>query len=173
VPRRGDRVSRHDWNSFEGYFNAHDRRIADLCNEGFILEDELRRNWMGRDFVIIKGRLRCQHDLFIDVLKYLEVRETATRTLVRTFRYRYHAGVEGAADRPIVRYDDSDAKAGHEDAHHKHRFDHTTWTEIEPPQWIGEERWPHLNEVVEELRDWWESEGKLLGLEDSVSESDA
>ena len=163
MPRRADRVGRHDWNSFQGYFNAHDNRIADLCHEGFILEDGLSREWLGREFVVIKGRLRCQHGLFIDVLKYLEVREVATRTVVRTLRYRYHAGVEGLSDRPIFRYDNSDTKAGHQDAHHKHRFDHTTWQEIVPPLWVGEEAWPHLSEVVEELRDWWEEEGKHLG----------
>jgi hypothetical protein len=88
VPRRDDRVGRHGWNSFQGYFNAHDSRIADLCNDGFILENGLTREWLGRE------------------------------------------------------------------------FDHTTWREILPPKWVGEEAWPHLNEVVEELRDWWENEGK-------------
>jgi hypothetical protein len=165
VSRGDDRVARHDWNSFEGYFNAHDRRMADLCREGFILEDGLSRDWLGREFVVIRGRLRCQHSLFIDVLKYLEVRETRTRTMVRTLRYRYHAGVEGTADRPIFRYDNADIKTGHDDAHHKHNFDYTSWREIDPPQWVGAEGWPHLSEVVEELRDWWDAEGINLGLE--------
>lgn len=84
---------------------------------------------------------------------------------MRTRRYRYHAGVEGPTARPIFRYDNTDAKPGHADAHHKHRFDPTTWQEIKPPRWFGVERWPHLSEAVEELRDWWETTGRHLGWE--------
>ena len=120
-----------------------------------------------RRFILLEGRLRCKHGLFIDVLKYLEVRATPSRILVRTDRYRYHAGVEGPANRPIFRYDNSDTKTGHADAHHKHRFDPTTWQEIKPPLWIGEDGWPHLSDVVEELRDWWETVGIHLRIEAS------
>ncbi len=139
--------------------------MADLENEGFLIEDGLVQGWQNREFVILEGRLRCKHGLFVDVLKYLEVRRSPTRISVRTDRYRYHAGIEGPAARPIFRYDNSDTKSGHPDAHHKHRFDPTTWQEIEPPLWIGEENWPHLSDVIVELRDWWESTGMHLGLD--------
>ncbi len=43
--------------------------------------------------------------------------------------------------------------------------DHKTWQEITPPMWIEADAWPHRNEVVEEVRDSGETEGKYLGLE--------
>ena len=165
MSRSGDRVGRHGWNSLQSYFNAHDKRIADLSDEGFIVEDNVSRHWLSEGLIAIEGRLRCQHGTFNDVLKYLEVRKLPSRTIVRKRRYRYHAGVEGNANRPLFRYDNTDIKSGHADAHHKHRFDPTTWQEIEPPLWIGEEHWPHLSDVVEELRDWCETTGRLLRLE--------
>lgn len=110
--------------------------MADLENEGFLIEDGLVQRWQEREFGVLEGRLRCKHGLFID----------------------------GPTARPIFRYDNSDTKDGHPDAHHKHRFNPTTWREIEPPLWIGEKAWPHLSEVVEELREWWETEGKHLGI---------
>lgn len=165
MSRHADRIGRHGWNSLQGYFNAHVRRMADLENEGFLVRDGLAQHWGKGEFLVLEGRLRCKHGLFVDVLKYLNVRRYPTRTLVRTNRYRYHAGVEGDANRPIFRYVNTDAKPGHAGAHHKHRFDPTTWREIEPPLWIGEERWPHLSDVVDELRDWWETTGRHLRLE--------
>ncbi|HEX5498394.1 MAG TPA: hypothetical protein VFX03_04170, partial [Thermomicrobiales bacterium] len=73
--------------------------------------------------------------------------------------------VSGSEERSIFRYDNADSKPGHEDAHHKHLFDPATWREKLPEEWIGFDRWPHLNEVIEELRDWWETTGQLLGIE--------
>jgi hypothetical protein len=165
MSKGADRVGRHGWNSLQGYFNAHDKRIADFSDEGFIVENNVSRHWRSEGLIVIMGRLRCQHGTFIDVLKYLEVRILPSRAIVRTQRYRYHAGVEGPANRPIFRYDNSDTKTGHADAHHKHRFDPTTWQEIKPPVWIGEESWPHLSDVVEELRKWWETAGMHMGIE--------
>jgi hypothetical protein len=88
------------------------------------------------------------------------------RQQVRTIEYPYHAGVAGAQDRPIFRYDNAHryVREGHPDEHHRHRFDHAMWSEIEPPEWIGRERWPHLSQAIEELRDWWESLGQHLDL---------
>jgi Family of unknown function (DUF6516) len=128
--------------------------MQDFRDEGFILEDDLSFRSLRSDELSIEGRIRCQNRLFIDVKKFLEVREHRGRTQVRTVDYRYHVGVEEPEARSIFRYDNAHryVKEGHPDAHHKHRFDHTTWGEITPPEWIGEERWPHLSYVIEELR---------------------
>jgi hypothetical protein len=39
------RVSHHGWNFLQGYFNAHDKRIADLSDEGLIVENSVSRRW--------------------------------------------------------------------------------------------------------------------------------
>ena len=69
--------------------------------------------------------------------------------------------------RTIFRYDNFHAytREGHPDAHHKHLFDLTTWQEIPPPEWIGEAHWPHLSDVITELRRWWETTGQHLDLD--------
>jgi streptomycin 6-kinase len=54
----------------------------------------------------------------------------------------------------------------HADTHHKHHFDHTTWTRIDPPEWIGEARCPQLADVLYELEDWWNDTGQHLEIED-------
>jgi len=97
------------------------------------------------------------------VKKQLEVNANGQ---VRTFDYRYHAGVVGPIDRPIFRYDNAHVYEieSHPDAHHRHRFDPVTWQEIEPPEWVGYDRWPHLDEVVRELMAWWEATGRRLDL---------
>ena len=112
---------------------------------------------------MIAGRLVCRHGLFVDVDKKLHINRLGH---ARTSRYDYHAGVLGDRDRPVFRYDNAHAytREGHPDAHHRHRFDHVTWEEIEPPEWVGYDRWPHLDEVVRELMAWWEATGRNLDL---------
>jgi hypothetical protein len=113
-----------------------------------------------------KGRILCQHGLYIDVDKTLEMNE---KKQVRTIRYSYHAGIEGSPGRPIFRYDNAHRYEGHGDEHHKHQFSDDTGQEIDPPKWIGRANWPHLSDVIEELFSWWESRGRHLGLHDPQS----
>jgi hypothetical protein len=105
-------------------------------------------------------------NLFIDVETHLILRTTKGRRQVRIDKYAFHAGVGGVQDRSVFRYDNFHvySREGHPDAHHKHIFDHSTWRERTPPEWIGEDRWPHLSDVLEELRQWWESTGQHLDL---------
>lgn len=157
--RRGDP---HGWNALPNYLKVHHRYLDDLRGD-FVLEDSLDYDFPAPDTFEIRGRVWCRHGLFVDVDKTLEVDE---RNRVRCTKYSYHAGLEGTEDRAIFRYDNAHryAREGHGDEHHRHRYDHATWQEIEPPEWIGRGGWPHLNEVIEELRDWWETTGQRLGL---------
>lgn len=143
----------HGWTPFQNYLKVHHSYLDDLRDD-FVVDDNLRYEFVTAQLFEIRGRIWCQHGLFVDVDKTLEVN---TRNQVQTVKYSYHAGIEGRSDRPILRYDNAHryAREGHEDEHHKHRFDASTWQEIEPPEWIGRQRWPHLSEVIEELRDWW------------------
>lgn len=155
--RRGDR---HGWTSLQAYLNAHHRHL-DRFRDYFIESDSLTYSVANPGRFEIRGRIHCRHGLFIDVDKTLEFNE---RRQVRTIRYGYHAGVAGERDRAIFRYDNAHryTREGHEDEHHKHQFDHTGWQEIEPPVWVGRERWPHLSEVIEELIAWWDATAQYL-----------
>lgn len=141
--------------------------MQDAVDEGFVLKDGLSFIRLRFDKVRIKGRVHCMHGLFVDTDKFLVVRETGGRQLVKTDTYSYHAGIEGRSARTIFQYDNFHAytREGHPDAHHKHRFDPTTWQEITPPEWVSEDAWPHLSDVLAELRDWWETTGRFLDLE--------
>lgn len=161
-PKRRRSGNPHGWNSFHNYLKVHHRYLDDLRGD-FVVDDTLDYDFPASSAFEIRGRVRCRHGLFVDVDKTLEINE---RNQVRTVKYSYHAGIEGTTDRPIFRYDNAHtyAREGHDDEHHKHRYDHVTWLEIEPPEWIGVDRWPHLSNVIEELRDWWEVIGRQLNL---------
>ena len=140
--------------------------MQDFRDEEFLLADGLSFDWQNTDRLVIEGRIRCHGDLFIDVETFLAVRVAGDQRQVRTVRYTYHAGVEGSQDRSVFRYDNFHAysREGHADAHRKHVFDHATWKVKTPPEWIGAARWPHLSDVIEELRQWWETTGRRLDL---------
>jgi hypothetical protein len=133
---------------------------------GFVIADDLSIELRNDPWVlVIRGRIRCLHGLFIDVDKTPAVRNERGRVMVRTIAYAYHAGIEGNEDRPIFRYDNAHTYRGQADAHHKHRFDYMTWQPIHPPEWVGEARWPHLSDVIDELQTWWNETGQHLGLD--------
>ena len=163
--RRGDP---HGWNALGNYLKVH-HSYLDMFRENLVLGDSLQYEFPSPDVFEIRGRVACQHDLFVDVDKTLEVNE---RNQVRTIKYSYHAGVEGRRTRSVFRYDNAHryTREGHADEHHKHRFDPATWQEIEPPIWIGRDSWPHLSEVLEELQHWWATIGCRLDLPRELSD---
>jgi len=132
-----------------------------LMGEGFIVSHNLETAPIPRG-LILSGRVHCQHGLFVDVYKVYAIENRRGRPWIKAEQYKYHAGVEGDEDRPIFRYDNAHPYPSHADSYHKHRFDHTTWKEIKPPVWIGRAHWPHLSDVIEELRVWWEQTGQFL-----------
>jgi hypothetical protein len=148
----------HGWNSLQNYYVTHRKPLEDL--DYFVLADDVSFDVIG-DFVHLAGRVHCTHGLFIDVAKTLDLTRS---NRVKTRHYAYHAGIAGDGARVIFRYDNFDQKHGHGDRHHCHRFDPATWQEIQPPVWIGVDRWPHLSDAIEELADWWDEIGRHLRL---------
>lgn len=164
---RRDRADPHDWNALDTCLHIHDSYMQQFIDSGFVVEDDVTSEWLGTPprLLILRGRIRCQHGLFLDVLKELEVESRHGKLYVRTEQYNYHAGVEGEQNRTVFRYDNVHPHAGHADAHHKHCYDHTTWEEIRPPEWVGRDNWRHLSDVIAELQAWWDETGQHLGLE--------
>ena len=153
VSRKSEPGNPHGWNSRENYFQVHTHRMQVLYDEGFVLDDGLSVSRLRFDSLVFEGRVRCLNGLFIDVEKFLAIREIGGRIEVRTTTYSYHAGIEGSQDRPIFRYDNFHpySREGHSDPHHKHVFDPKTWSEVSPPEWIGEEQWPYLSDAIERV----------------------
>ena len=150
-------ADRHGWQEFQGYLSAHDGWLS-RYNDHFLIENTLKIEVIDPRTLLISGRLRCIGDLFIDVSKTLEMN---SRQQVRTVKYSYHAGIVGAADRPIFRYDNYHAHPGHDDEHHRYHYDISTWKEIKPPEWVGHQGWPTLGEVIDELFEWWNEVGRF------------
>jgi len=156
---------RHGWIALDRYLHIHRRRL-DEFRDGFVIADNLTYAFEGPSAFIIRGRIICGHGLFIDVVKVLELDLHTRRSLLaRTMSYSYHAGFRGWQSRPVFRYDNAHMYPGHGDEHHFHRFDYATWRPVEPPDWIGRDRWPHLSDVIGELEDWWDSVGRHLDLD--------
>lgn len=153
------------WISLERFLHILDRQLEPLRVSGFVLEDELtlERRREPRA-LLLRGRVRCIHGLFVDVRLTMATKDERARAVVRILDYSYHAGIEGSADRPIFRYDNAHDYPHHADAHHKHHFDHATWKRLDPPEWIGEADCPQPIDVLYELEDWWRETGQHLDL---------
>ncbi len=108
-PRR--RKDPHGWNALDNYLKVH-HGYLDGYRDYFVLEENLEERFVTTDVFEIRGRIRCDHGLFIDVDRTLEVNE---RDHVRTIKESYHAGMEGPDDRPIFRYDNAHTYRGHAD----------------------------------------------------------
>lgn len=80
---------------------------------------------------------------------------------VQTYQYRYNAFVRSQHN--ILRYDNTHTYPGHADPHHKHTYDPDTGARLpDSPHWIGQDDWPTLGEVIEEVERWyWEHRAKL------------
>ena len=125
---------RHGWNALDHYLTIHDQHLD--RRRYFIESHSLVFAFVGDNVLTFLGRIDCAYGLFIDVDKTLEMNEHGQ---VRTVKYSYHAGLSGGDDRPVFRYDNAQVyeREGHADAHHRHRYDHTTWNEIRPRSGLG------------------------------------
>jgi hypothetical protein len=102
-------------------------------------------------------------DITLTVEKYLRViTEDATPSavlegdhdiVVQTYLYSYHASVRGHG--AILRYDNN--HGGHPDSHHVHRCEWRNDDDDDAGRvvWIGEDAWPTLGDVIQELMDWY------------------
>lgn len=110
------------------------------------------------------GDIGCLGNIRLSVEKYLQVLTPGASGRdvlggdhdieVETRIYAYHAAVVGHG--MILRYDNNHGRAGHADWHHVHRGDwRNAGDDAGVVEWIGEDRWPTLGEVIQELADWY------------------
>lgn len=148
---------------FRSYIDAHNGHMAKLRSTHFVGADTLALDAWPRRLIMI-GDIGCLGNIRISVEKYLEVITpggTPDDVLdgdhdleVQTKIYSYHASVVGHG--MILRYDNNHGRSGHPDWHHVHRGD---WRDADDDvgqvEWIGEDRWPTLGEVIAEVMDWY------------------
>ena len=119
------------------------RKVLD--DHVFVVEDKLQLEASpegGR----ISGEVSCYDNIILDVMKHFTLRTVRGRKQARTTGYSYHARRRHGED--ILRYDSAHRYPAHPTPHHKHDF--SSGSEIITH--VGED-WPHLGEVLDELRD--------------------
>lgn len=148
---------RHGWKGLDQYLSIHDAYLKRF--DYFIEANSISFIVAGPESIVMQGRLACVGGAYLDVRNILALNR---RNQVRTIRYSYHAGLKGAEDRPLFRYDNAHRyeRAGHADEHHKHIFDESG-REAADPIWVGADRWPTLGEVLAELEEWWLETGRF------------
>ena len=136
---------KHGWNGLHSYLEVVLRVLHD---HPFVVGDHIEIPPPSPEAGEIAGDVFCHDNIILDVTKHYEIRAVGRRKEARTVRYSYHARYENGGD--ILRYDNAhaDEGTGHGTTHHKHTFDgeHETITDM------GELDWPHLSEVLAELR---------------------
>ena len=136
--------------------------MGQLRATSFVGADTLRLvAWPGR--LLMVGDIGCLGDIRLSVEKCLRVVTPGATAagivdgnhdvIVQTTMYAYHATICGHG--LILRYDNCHPRAGHADWHHVHRCDWRTDDDAGQIEWVGEDRWPTLGEVVNELMDWY------------------
>lgn len=135
-------AGKHGWNDLEDYLHVI-LRVAE--SHPFVVEHHLERE-ISPEAGKVSGDILCHGDIVLNVDKHFEIRRLDNRRQARTTRYSYHAQTKEG--KPILRYDNAHCRQGHPTHHHKH-------------DWLSEEEeithvganWPHLSEVLDELRD--------------------
>jgi hypothetical protein len=126
------------------------------------IEDDLSIENDGPSSIVIRGRISCQHNLFVDVHKTLDLREDG---VVCGDRYKYQACRKTASQtHELFRYDNERHERphpGHSDPFHKHTFDGQV-------EWIGIASLPTLFQVIEELHEWWEESGRHMHIGEQI-----
>lgn len=144
---------RHGWHRWDGYQAVHYGYLTGY-RPHFLLEDKLPPIFTPRG-VTWNGVLVFVDGLELAVKKDQEVEYRSGGPYVRTVRYAYQFLRQQEGHRiGIFRYDNFHAHAGHGDPHHYHRYD-DTGAPIEPPEHIGEARWPTLSDVIAQTYQWW------------------
>lgn len=156
-------ASNHDPRRLAEYLDIHETWMERLRRDHFIVDDDLALDANivdGAPQILMKGRIRCAGNIFIDVRKTLRVIDgEGDDALVQTVAYTYHARVDGVGD--LLRY--CSPHADHRKFHHKHTFDPfkgdaSSYSIDDEPgtcDATSDTNWPTLGEVLHEVRRWY------------------
>ena len=140
---------KHGPNRLFGYLETHNAVMQRLLLGDFVLKDGISIRSFGNGFFLMSGTVECQGPISLEVEKFLGIVDR-TGPLVQTVEYSYNAALQGIGN--ILRYDSPHPT--HNQYHHVHRYDvlNNSAEKVEP---IGDDDWPTLGKVIEELSDWY------------------
>lgn len=149
----GQSWQRPRWTTLDDYLQHHDSHIRRL-EDDYGIQSGLSVTTAGPFSFVLSGRIECRDGLFLDVEKIIDMREDG---LVCPTYYKYQACLgRGDTVHEVFRYDTDHSERphkGHPDPFHCHDVNGVV-------RWVGIENWPTLADVIIELHEWWEAEGK-------------
>lgn len=141
---------KHGPNRLANYITVHEGAMADLVDEGFVIEDRTEFTFLSKA-ILLRGPVICLDWITLDVDKEISVLDGRGNTArVQTTRFRYQAWVRGVHN--ILRYE-----SPHEHRPRPHKHVYNTFgdgRELEVLDLEGEDDVPTLGEVVRELQAW-------------------
>lgn len=165
------RTGRHSPNWLSSYQETHETVLNQFKSREFVESDDLvflpfSDEYGGEAGILLSGNIACLGEILIGVNKFIEILDLyETDCKVQTRWYSYNVSIQGHGN--LLRYDnqdpDYDFRSGHQDEHHKHRFDWRLNEELPgSPFWMGEKDWPTLGQVLQEVQDWyWDNRADL------------
>lgn len=145
--------SKHSPAKLSTYVDTHNAIMGQFRSRDEIGQDTLELLRMGGQSILV-GEIACIGNIVIQVFKILQY--DAAQGMVHTVRYAYNVSYYNHGN--LFRYDNQHPEFrydGHADEHHKHVFPWPITTGAEGDvEWIGEEKWPTLGEVIQEAINW-------------------
>ncbi len=138
----------HGPNKLTDYIQIHETVMQRFLADGFVIRDGTGLFAYGAGLFLLDGLIECLGGILLEVrkvLRHMDGRGASMR--VQTVLYSYNALLPGRGC--ILRYD---SPHEHRPTHHVHRYDVLNGDKIGR---IEPCAWPHLGDVVEELRTWY------------------
>lgn len=134
------------------YLRVHTQHMEHLQRSGLVEHQNLKPE-LHRHEVYLRGKVWCPGQVILKVNKKMRILDwDGQLPIIKTVAYEYNASLEGLHS--LFRYDNTHKGkpySGHYDDFHKHIFDLETGKQIpKSPIWIGKEKWPTLDLVIEE-----------------------
>jgi len=165
-------TNRHRPNRFKSYRETHETVMMQFMDQNFVNAETLEFMPYPDGFNL-KGEISCLGQIVIDVDKFLDILNgEGDNATVQTRWYSYNVLVRNCGN--VLRYDNQDEnylRSGHQDEHHKHLFDWETRIEQQDsPFWIGQNCFPTLGDVLQEVQEWYWQNRSYLPCPDTYSE---
>ena len=139
----------HGANKLTDYIQIHETVMRQFIADGFVIRDGTGVSGYGTGLFLFDGTIECQGGIVLEVRKVLKrVDGHGAATRVQTIEYSYNGLLTGRGC--ILRYDGPHLP--HRLIHHVHRYDVLNG---DKEGIIERSEWPHLGEVIEELRAWY------------------
>jgi hypothetical protein len=139
-------AKKHDWNNLRNYLHVHDS-VLKKYDSYFANHPKYKIDRPTNRYLDMSITIHFQHkSLKLEIDKTVEIRQLGPQDVARTFSYSYNVSDSVGS---IFRYC---SPHHHRKYHHKHVYDLITRNESKKsPLRIGEDEYPHINEVIEEL----------------------